>query len=123
MLAGRLNTNNYLVFLQNVLPGLLENIALQVRREMWSQHDRAPAVYEAQVRAHLDAAFPGHWIGRGGPVARPPRSPDLNLLEFFPWGHLEALVYQGSAPHIAEELIARIVAAAGDVRKQSQGNR
>ncbi|GFX59897.1 uncharacterized protein TNCV_4984101 [Trichonephila clavipes] len=36
------------------------------------------------------------WIGHGGPVAWPPRSPDLNSLDFFLWGYLKSLVYQTS---------------------------
>jgi hypothetical protein len=31
-------------------------------------------------------------IGRGGPTAWPPRSPDLNSLDFYLWGHLKTLV-------------------------------
>ncbi|GBM88486.1 hypothetical protein AVEN_269361-1 [Araneus ventricosus] len=29
---------------------------------------------------------PDRWIGRGGPVLWPPRSPDLTPLDFFPMG-------------------------------------
>jgi hypothetical protein len=31
----------------------------------------------------LDVKFPGRWIGRGGPIAWPPRSPDLTPLDIF----------------------------------------
>ncbi|GBN41973.1 hypothetical protein AVEN_258019-1 [Araneus ventricosus] len=51
-------------------------------------HDGAPAHFSIAVRNHLDATHPGRWIRRGGPVAWPPRSPDLNPLDFFFWGHL-----------------------------------
>ncbi|GFV14183.1 hypothetical protein TNCV_526571 [Trichonephila clavipes] len=34
------------------------------------------------------------WFGHGGPVALPPRSPNLNPLYFFFWGHLMSLVYE-----------------------------
>jgi hypothetical protein len=30
--------------------------------------------------------------GRGGSTARPPRSPDMNPLDFYLWEHLKALV-------------------------------
>jgi len=33
------------------------------------------------------------WIGRGGPIPWPPRSPDLNSLDFFFWGYLKETVY------------------------------
>ena len=32
-------------------------------------------------------------IGQGGPVPWPARSPDLNPLDFWLWGHLKAMVY------------------------------
>jgi len=36
--------------------------------------------------------FQGHWIGRCGPVEWPPRSPDLNPIDFDMRGHLKTLV-------------------------------
>ena len=41
--------------------------------------DGAPAHW----RAFLNASFPQHWIGRDGPTPLPPRSPDINHLDFF----------------------------------------
>lgn len=38
-----LNTETYLAFLQNHLPCFLENVTLEVRRDMWFQQDGAPA--------------------------------------------------------------------------------
>ena len=35
------------------------------------------------VTTFLDDTFPGRWVGRGGPTAWPPRSPDLIPLDFF----------------------------------------
>ena len=46
------------------------------------QQDGAPPHYR-QVRDFLNANFPDMWIGRGGPLAWPPRSPDLTRLDFF----------------------------------------
>jgi hypothetical protein len=42
-------------------------------------------------------------IGRGGPTAWPPSSPDLNPLDFYLWGHLKSLVY--AAPVGKEEAL------------------
>jgi hypothetical protein len=42
-------------------------------------------------------------INRGGPTAWPPRSPDLNPLNFYLWGHLKTLVYV--APVDSEEAL------------------
>jgi hypothetical protein len=33
----------------------------------------------------LNREMAGRWIGRGGPIAWPPRLPDLTLLDFFLW--------------------------------------
>ncbi|XP_024869556.1 protein ALP1-like [Temnothorax curvispinosus] len=33
-------------------------------------------------------------MGRGGPIAWPARSPDLNVLDFFVWGHIKSLIEQ-----------------------------
>ncbi|GFV57058.1 uncharacterized protein TNCV_2931811 [Trichonephila clavipes] len=67
------------------------------------------------VRAHLQATFPGGWIGRGGPIAWPARSPDLSPLDFFLWGFLKGLVYETPVA-TPEDLVGRIVEAAGCVR-------
>ena len=37
--------------------------------------------------------FPNRWIGRDGPHAWPPRSPDLTPLDFFLWGYVKDRVY------------------------------
>jgi len=31
-------------------------------------------------------------MGRGGPILWPARSPDLNVLDYFLWGHIKSLV-------------------------------
>ncbi|RZC32211.1 hypothetical protein BDFB_015148, partial [Asbolus verrucosus] len=39
-LPHRLNGNSYYEFLSCDLPGLLENVPLQLRRDIWFMHDR-----------------------------------------------------------------------------------
>jgi hypothetical protein len=46
------------------------------------------------VRRWLDRRFTGHWTGSRGPVDWPPRSLEFTLLDFYLWGHLNAMVYQ-----------------------------
>ena len=54
-------------------------------------------------------------IGRGEPIPWPPRSPDLNPLDFYLWGHLKALVYATPVPD--EEIHrARIVEGCDTIR-------
>lgn len=115
MLPPRLNGDNYLAFLQQMLPELLEDVPLDIRRNMWFQHDGAPAHFTLAVREYLTATYGDRWIGRGGPRAWPPRSPDLTPLDFAVWGHLKSLVYETPVQN-EMDLIARIVAAADNLR-------
>ncbi|GFU32085.1 uncharacterized protein TNCV_3833351 [Trichonephila clavipes] len=66
-----------------VVPELLVDVPPPVRSRMWFPHDGAPANFSRNVRNHLDTVYGQHWIGRGGPVPWPPRSPDLSCLDFF----------------------------------------
>lgn len=110
LLPTRLTGYDYLTFLRNILPELLEEVPIFVRQRMWYQCDGAPAHFSVTVRQFLDEKYPNHWIGRGGPVHWPARSPDLSPLDFCLWGHLKSLVY--STPVESEEdLVARILAA------------
>jgi len=70
-------------FLQNHLSEYLVNIPLNIRQECWFQQDGASARFHHDVRIFLDKQYPNHWIGRGGPIPWPPRSSDLNSLDFF----------------------------------------
>jgi hypothetical protein len=56
-------------------------------------HDGALAHFSLCAPRHLNARYRGHWIGRGGPIVWPPRSPDQNPLDFFLSGYLKSLVY------------------------------
>ena len=64
-----LTGNTYEVFLRYELPGLLEDIPLKERSQMYFQHDGAPPHYIRCVREYLNESFPNRWLGRGGPVA------------------------------------------------------
>lgn len=114
-LPGRLNGQSYLEFLVNTLPELLENTPLEQRETLWFMHDGAPAHFSLNVRRHLNNTFGEQWIGRGGPVAWPPRSPDLNPLDFYLWGHLKSIVYARPV-NTVEELSDRIRAGFQQVR-------
>jgi len=107
--------NSYLNFLQNELPGLLENLPLEGRRRMIYQHDGAPPHFSRAVRQHLDETFTC-WIGRGGTISWPPRSPDLTPMDFFVWGYLKERVYHQEVNSEAE-LRQRILQAAIEMRR------
>ena len=61
---------------------------------MYFQHDGVPPHYTRHVKEYLHESFPNRWLGRGGPVAWPPSSPDLTPLDYYLWGHMKTLVYE-----------------------------
>ena len=56
-------------------------------------HDGAPPCFSRVARQFFNQHFANKCIGRGGPIARPARSPDLNPLDFHLWGHLKSIVH------------------------------
>ena len=114
MLPLRLTGGTYRVFLEEVLGDLLEDVPLDIRRGLWFQHDGAPPHFALDVRNHLNRRFGQRWIGRGGPIPWPPRSPDLNPLDFFLWGHMKSPV------ETVKDLVARVLTAAQEIQ-QTQG--
>ena len=54
---------------------------------------------------HLSVISGERWIGRRGPVAWPPRSPDLTPLEYL---FVKNLVYRGGPVNTSNELKTRI---------------
>jgi hypothetical protein len=71
---------------------MLENFAVpQIPPGFIFQKDGAPLHFHRDVTTFLDETFSGRWVGRGGPTAWPPRSPDLTTLDFFAWGLLRTL--------------------------------
>lgn len=115
VLPNRLNGRDYTRFLRNQLPCYLEDMPLASRQLMFFMHDGAPAHFSLSARRYLNQKFGLRWIGRGGPIAWPPRSPDLNPLDFYLWGHLKSLVYSTPVDDV-RTLHARIVAACQTVR-------
>jgi hypothetical protein len=85
----QLTGNHYRDFLLHDLPKLLEDVPLVVRARMWYMHDGASAHFSSAVRDVLSNKCHDPRIGRGGPTAWPPRSPNLNPLNFYLWGHLK----------------------------------
>jgi hypothetical protein len=82
------------------------------------QQDGAPPHFGAIVRTALDERFPGRWIGRGGPINWPPRSPDSTPLDFFFWGYIKDIVYSEmveALPDFHRRITAAIAAVPMDV--------
>jgi len=78
---------------------------------MYFHHDGPPPHYTLHMREYLNESFPNHWLGLGGPVAWPPRSPDLTPPDYYLWGHMKTLVYETKV-NSREELRRRIFSAA-----------
>ncbi|GFX42322.1 uncharacterized protein TNCV_110421 [Trichonephila clavipes] len=64
-------------------PSSTESVPADIMARMWFEHDEVPAHFSADMRSALDTAYPGRWIGRGGSVNWPTRSPDLSCLDIF----------------------------------------
>jgi len=77
LLLWWLNAQIYHVMLEEKLSEMLEEIPLSVKRNMWVQHNGAPANFAHQVQKHLTSTYNFHWIGQGRTMTWPPRSPDL----------------------------------------------
>lgn len=88
-----------------VIPQLREEGLLST--VLWQQ-DGAPAHYAQTIRTYLTETFGHRWVGRGGPIDWPARSPDLNPLDFFLWGYLKRRVYK-TKPSCLEQLKQNIV--------------
>ena len=121
----RLNGQLYADFIENQLPILLEDVPLDVRAELIFQHDGAPAHFQRQVRNRLNIQFPERWMGRGGPIIWPPRSPDLNVLDYFVWGHIKSLVEHlrdGTEEEVCEGIVAAFDTITPDMANRATRN-
>lgn len=92
---------------------------LDMDRAIIFQQDGCPAHWTLNVREHLNNSFPDSWIGRGGPIPWPARSPDLTPVDFFVWGRAKELVYTTEISTRAE-LIERIQEAFQTMKREIQ---
>ena len=87
ILTGQVYSN----FIENTLPPFIEE-ELETG-EMWFQQDGAPAHTARISTEKLNEMFGDQWIGIGGPVEYPARSPDLTPCDFSVWGFIQSKVY------------------------------
>ena len=83
------------------------------------QHDGAPAHCSRLVTHHLNLTFPERWIGRGGHVQWPPRSPGFTPFDFCLWGWMKSEVYREKV-NTRDELVARIMNIAALIKQERQ---
>jgi len=67
---------------QHVFPQIEAFEQETVSRFIFIQYG-APPHFSCFVTEVLNERFPDAWIGRGGPIPWPPRSPHLSPLDFF----------------------------------------
>lgn len=70
------DTREFLLWIE--LPSLWEDILLMVGGQMYFHHDGASPHYTWHMTEYLEKSFPNLWLGRGRPLAWPPRLRDLN---------------------------------------------
>lgn len=102
------NAESYLQLLGNELVPELHVLNISEENVVFQQ-DGAPAHFSAVVKSWLDENF-GAWIGRGGTLGWPPRSPDLTPLDFFLWGFIKNKVY-ATPPNSLADLKQKIINA------------
>ncbi|KAJ8952667.1 hypothetical protein NQ318_020982, partial [Aromia moschata] len=78
--------------------------------------DGAPPHFALPLRHYLHENFPHRWMGRGSEFVWPPRSPDLNPLNFSVWSNFKDLVYQEDVNYLENtvSVTMSIVATSAD---------
>lgn len=97
----------YLHWLQNEIEEFLDDLPVQQYGNIIWQQDGAPVHNTRAVTTFLNRRYE-LWIGKHGIITWPSRSPDLNPLDAFLWGHLKTVAYRNRANNVAE-LQQRIV--------------
>ncbi|GBO05084.1 hypothetical protein AVEN_140368-1, partial [Araneus ventricosus] len=90
------------------------DLTLSELRNVWFQYDGAPPHKVSSVQQYIRDNFQQQVIGYGGCVEWPPRSPDLNPLDFFQWEYIKQRVY-ATPPPTLKELRNRIMDACDSV--------
>ena len=83
---------------------------------MWMQHDIAPPHYALCSRQVMNEIFDEKWIGQGGPVAWPPRSPNLTSPDYFSWSFVKERV-MAVAPTTPDDMKVITLQMLAEVRR------
>ncbi|GBN10448.1 hypothetical protein AVEN_54539-1 [Araneus ventricosus] len=104
---GALTGNHLLLgmfYLRFRAPSRIEKEDLPLS-DLWNvgfQHDGAPPHRVSSVQQYIRDTFQQQAIGYGGCVEWPPRSPDLNSLDFFLWGYIKQRMHAIPPPTLQE---------------------
>jgi len=97
-----INGQRYKEMLENfVLPAMRSRPDCDVANMIFQQDGAPPHIYRP-VKNLLAATFENRIISRHFPVSWPPRSPDLNPLDFWLWGYLKSKVFTHSPQTLNE---------------------
>lgn len=99
---GNLTSQLYLELLETQIVPTIRNVMGPNYASTFFQQDGAPPHFGRNVREFLNNTFPNRWIGRGGTIEWPPRSPDLSPNDYFLWGHLKNRVYTTKPQDLAD---------------------
>ncbi|CAH2000696.1 unnamed protein product [Acanthoscelides obtectus] len=91
---GTLTGERYVEFMPEILTNILDELDLISRHHLHFQQDGAPAHNSRGTYHFLSTTFNDQWIGTNGPIQWPPRSPDLDPLDYFLWGYLKNQIYK-----------------------------
>lgn len=91
---GTLTAEKYLTMLRDDIVPAIRNIFDLNFETVWFQQDGGPPHFGLEVRNVLDDTFAERWIGRRETIEWPPRSPEMNPLDFFFWDYLKDRVYR-----------------------------
>ena len=109
---------------EKVLPALRKIESFNEGTLFWQQA-RALSHWFRRARDFLDLHFGSQWTGRGGPVAWPPRSPDLTPCDYHLWSHIRHLVFRETArniDHLKERFQSTVMEIDNDCRKTAIAN-
>jgi hypothetical protein len=110
-IVGPLNGERYTTFLQDELNDLLDAIVpVNERFRLWFQQDGVTSHSSRIAREELKLQFGENWIGRGGPIPWPARSPDLAPPDFFVWAAIKERVFR-ERPTTRDNMKERLIAA------------
>lgn len=115
---GPLTGQRYLEMISTTIESLIEDVPLGYLNNFYYQHDGAPPHYAASVRDYLNNKYGENWIGRGGPIPWPTRSPDLTPCDFYLWGEVKRRVYVEEAQSL-EDLKTKIIDAFNYVKNDT----
>lgn len=109
----------YLIMLEShVIPELKRMRKLS---STYFMQDGAPPHFATKVRNFLLNQFNGRLISRGCNNQWPPRSPDLNPLDYWFWGWIKGEIYHHQKPQSLQQLKLRIIEICQKLTPQQLG--